>query len=232
MFSSADIRNGAVGAGLILSSLGFSVSSVEAQERPSPAGEAGVSAPLDNLAQSLNSATRVERLSGALKDAHPPAYDGPVKWDQVAVDKERFLYPLGGSLVGALIVGGLGLKAAKDTADISGKALLVGTGLGLAGGLGLGIAAMPPAASVIEFHTTVELVESSSPAHMEKHRSGKHTVTTGPYFGEVIKIRESDMLLAVNNYQAPLVPGQKIVARFYVDSDNQIISWQAQADLR
>lgn len=232
MISISDVKSGVVGAGILLSAFTLSSISAEAQEPSGPVREAGVSAPLDDQASLLNSASRVERLSGPLQGLKLPAYDGPIQWDRQPTGNERAWFPVLGGLVGATVVAGIVAKAEENRYDRSNSAFFGGAALGCVLGAGLGFAGMPPAANVVRFSTTVEVVESLMPAHMETHRSGKSRVTDGPYFGEIIKIPETDMLLAVNNFKAPLVPGQKINAEFFVDPNNQILCWHAAPGAR
>lgn len=79
--------------------------------------------------------------------------------------------------------------------------------------------------------TISEVLRADAP-HSETHRvqNGKYArnVESGPYFGQVASIPETDLLLANNHLGAPLLPGEKIKATFYIDqSDHSIVWWSA-----
>lgn len=226
MFGSAELRSGVVGAGILLSAIGFTNAEASGAEPVQGQNQAGVAAQIDPGAGALNRASGVERFSGPLQGVKPPVYDGAVPWD-------NGLSALGQGAVFGLIAGLFGGAIGMMSGERDDKSLrnaLIGAGIGFAVPLGIGAAASP--ARVIEFSTTVQEVQSEAPPHYERHHSGKVVVSRGPYFGQVVSIPEANVPLAVNSYKTPLIPGQKITARFALDRDNHIIFWGAEAALR
>jgi hypothetical protein len=229
MFASADLKSAVIGTGILLSSIGLTTASANAQERTRPHDQNATPTQVEKNADLLDTASRVDRLSGPLAGVRPPAYDGPIAW-------ASYLTPGSTMALGAVVgvafgaVGGvLGMITSYDD-RISRRNAMAGAAIGLA--IPLGFAGSLEQIKVIDFPTVVRSIESDTPPHYETRQSGQSTVTTGPYFGQVVSIAETDIPLASNNFNAPLIPGQKINARFYINSDNQIVGWNAQPGAR
>ncbi len=181
------------------------------------------------------SVTSVERFSGALTECLPPALDGPIRWEGIHSTgdyaKRRNAMPLFLGAAGALTGALLGLVSSpypEEALKNAGKRAAIGAAL-----LGVpGAMFAPEVPKILEFRTTVANVCSAEGAHEESHRSGKHTVTEGPFFTELLSIPETNLLLAANSKGAPFIPGQKIVARFLLDNDNRIVAWYGYPDAR
>lgn len=219
MFGSAEIKSGVIGAGIVLSALGLAGESKAAE--PAQAGNrAAATAQLDPGRGLLNQASGVERFSGPLKDALPPVQDGPVPWrDGMSSEATAALLGVLGGITGAA------MGSTLDSRNSS-KGMWIGAALGM--GIPAGIEMSVAPARVIEFSTVIQEVQREDPPHYETRPSGKTSITSGPYYSQIVSIPESDVPLATNSYKVPLIPGQKVNARFTLDAENHIISWSAQ----
>lgn len=228
MFEARDIRSAAFGAGILLSAFTL----------PLHASESSDEVPLQNEPQTtvvekteaLDVSSNLPINSGTLEGLRAPAYDGPVAWGLRATPGEAARFAIGLGLVGGLVGAGLTMKLSKEQ-DATKGTIWSGAAVGAFALAGLGTAAVP-IANVREISTTIASVEHADAPHMETHGSTKYSRTSGPYFGQMVTIPESTLLFSTNAEKAPLIAGQKINARIYYDSNNQIVSWFAESASR
>lgn len=162
-------------------------------------------------------------FSGALAQVKPPEYDGPVRWSSVSTD--RFASAAIGGFAGAF--GGGPLAAMLHLQSATGFFAAVGC-CAVLGGWALA-KLCKPSVERISFNTTVLDVLAASPAHYERH--GR--ISGGPYFRQTLAIPECPLPLSASFAAAPCIPGQKIVAEFFVDRlTGEIVSWIARAGRR
>lgn len=227
MFNSTDLKGAVIGAGILFSSIGITTREAHADGPADPVDRGASPALIENSQDLENHSITSDRLSGPLKGLHPPVYDGPIKWDASATYGELLAL---GAVLGCTGAGIFGLMSSTARDRYSPDRLrYITAGAVIAFAVPFGLAATSEPVRIVEFPTTVMEIHNETPAHYEQHRSGKVTTSKGPYFGQIVSIAESTIPLASNSYKAPLIPGQKINARFYVDSQDQIISWQAEA---
>jgi hypothetical protein len=160
-------------------------------------------------------------FSGELKSVEAPRYDGPILWDaERAFD---FKEDVGATAALALIFGVLGAGIGSNGQFENQK-----PGARIGGGAGLLIAAYLCAfefkITVLEFDTTVQSISTSA---YEWQRGEKTLAETSSYHGQLMTIPESSIPLAVNNEKTQLSEGQKIKAKFYINSHKRIICWEA-----
>jgi hypothetical protein len=169
----------------------------------------------------LNTASNVTQLRGPLSVYQPPAYDGPIKWNP-NFKIQQYGAVAAGALAGFLLAASVAKVLEADKSGKEGAILVAIAGATLLGG---GATYMLDGGSIseVQFSTTVQNIVQADGSHYEKH--GKST--QGPFYSQVVSIEESDILLAANNFRAPLIPGEKINATFYVNGDNQILAWGA-----
>lgn len=191
-------------------------------------GAGAVAAHADQIDLGASQITaRSENFSGDLKEIKAPEYDGPVKWGPTydSSSDGRVCSFLGLGALGLFAGGAVGgLICSRDRSF--GIGALAGALIGAGGSLAI---PFPETIKVVEFKTSVSEVVQAEPSHYEQH--GK--VTSGPYFSQVVAIPESEILLAANQHSTPLIPGQQINAKFFVNlSNNRVVSWVAEPALR
>lgn len=176
--------------------------------------------------QPLNVPTQIDRTSGPLSPYLPPDYHGPLRWG-IGIDpsRQRAL-----NLTAAIVLApacGLAVAVAAGSKSQVKGAIAGVVSAGLIGGAFL---CVPPQADCeICVPTTVTGVFEKSDPYYTGTKVGQVRISSGPFFNQEVKIRDSDMLLEVRGIRTPLTHGQQIMAHFGI-KDGRIVSWEIRQD--